>query len=161
MLARAASAIGGAVGGVANAVSQAFGSGRGGGGSDDEAPPARRARAAAPPAAKAGMAKEMAELASPAPAEVSDRLYDVLLTQAADGSFALSPALLSWCGADADKVREAARQHGEARVATALVLFVLARDEAGRQEEWRAAADKARAFMARAGDFDVAALLGA
>ncbi|MCC6621542.1 MAG: VWA domain-containing protein [Deltaproteobacteria bacterium] len=157
-IAAAANAIGGLVG----AVRDAFG--RGGGGDADDAPPMRRARAASPAGSKdlakgkkMARAEALEELVDGA-GDAADRLYDVLLTQGPDGAFTLSPPLAAWCGDRADRVRTAAAADGEARVATAVVLFLLERDEGARRDEWRAAADKARAFLQRAGAFDAAAL---
>ena len=96
------------------------------------------------------------------PGSASDLLYDVLLTQAPDGSFPLSGHLVSWLGPKlTDRVRAASAIDGEARVVTAVVLALLARDHATRAGEWRAASDKARAFLARVGDLDGATLLRA
>lgn len=85
------------------------------------------------------------------PVKASDRLYDLLLTQQADGSFALVPALLDWLGAAEPKIREASRVHGESVVATAAALFLLARDEAKRESEWRLAAQKAETWLRKQG----------
>lgn len=103
---------------------------------------------------------EMGFGGAPAPAsQDSDRLYDLLMTQWADGSFLLSPVLEDWLGTALTGVREAAGQHGEALVVTAAVLAILERDEAAREDEWRPAARKARLFLERQGGFDASALL--
>ncbi len=79
----------------------------------------------------------------------TDRLYDLLLTQKADGSFAWSAALQEWLAPISAEVEKALSTRGEAVVATALALALLERDEAAREEQWRPAAKKARAWLAR------------
>ncbi|MFO0751598.1 MAG: hypothetical protein U1F43_38920 [Myxococcota bacterium] len=58
-------------------------------------------------------------------------------------------------------MRTAAAAHGEARVATALVLVLLAKKAGDRRGEWAAAAAKATAFLQRLGDsaFDAVTLV--
>lgn len=111
-------------------------------------PPARRARSV--PSAPA-----------PEP-EPSDRLYDLLATQRADGTFRPSEGLRAWLGAKVAALDEAIAAHGEALVVTAVVVALLERDEASREPEWRQAANKARAWLAaQPGGVDVAAVLTA
>ncbi len=106
---------------------------------------------------------KMAMKKAPSPSlEVSDRLYSLLMTQKADGSFRWSSVLEKWLGGDVTAVRRAADEHGEALVATSVVLALLERDEAGRRDEWRPAACKARKWLQRSGmddAFDVDAVL--
>ncbi len=91
----------------------------------------------------------------------TDRLYALLMTQKADGSFHWSRELEKWLGADLVAAKRAAGEHGEAVVATALALALLERDEAAREDQWRPAAGKARKWLARQpADFDVQAVLG-
>lgn len=90
--------------------------------------------------------------------DAPDVLYELLLTQRADGSFALSAGLLQRLGDRADAARAQAARHGESVVATALVLRWLEDHQAARRDEWLAAATKARAWLARqAASFDAAA----
>ncbi len=90
----------------------------------------------------------------------TDRLYELLLTQKADGSFPWSPTLKEWLAPIPPEVEKALSTHGEAVVATALALALLERDEAAREEQWRPAAKKARAWLARqAGGLETGELL--
>ncbi len=85
-----------------------------------------------------------------------DRLYSLLMTQKADGSFHLSGALKQWLGEDLAEVGRAASEYGEAVVATATVIALLERDVADRADEWRPAVRKAQKWLTRhGGDFDV------
>ena len=85
-------------------------------------------------------------------------LYDVLLTQKADGSFPLSRALVTLAGTTEAALKGAVGQHGEAIVATAIALAVLLRDFADQRDEWSAGAAKAQAWLDRQGNaFDAAA----
>ena len=52
----------------------------------------------------------------------TDRLFELLMTQQADGSFRLSPVLQQWLGQRWPAVKAAAEHHGEALVATAVVV---------------------------------------
>jgi Ca-activated chloride channel family protein len=88
-------------------------------------------------------------IASQAVPPAADRLYELLLTQKADGSFAWSSALREWLAPIPAEVEKALSTHGEAVVATVLALALLERDEAVREEQWRPAAKKARAWLAR------------
>jgi Ca-activated chloride channel homolog len=89
-----------------------------------------------------------------------DRLFDLLMTQQADGSFRLSAELKRWLGARAAKVEAAAAKEGEALVATAVVLELLRTEEAGRADEWKPAAAKAERWLAsHARPIEVAPLL--
>ena len=91
----------------------------------------------------------------------ADRLYALLMTQKADGSFRLSEELMRWLAEDLAAVERAAREHGEAVVATAVAVALFERDEAGREDEWRPAARKARKWLARQSTaFRVSAVLG-
>ena len=96
-----------------------------------------------------------------APAASTDRMYAVLMTQKANGSFRLSPALEQWLGSVVDAVRRAAGEHGEEQVVTAVVIALLERDEEARRDEWRPAVRKARKWLQRSGvpEIDALALL--
>lgn len=125
-----------------------------------EAEEDRFSAAAAPVIMDSMELDDMAE-AAPAP-EPLDRLFDVLLTQQADGSFKLSAPLLAWLGARAKAAQQAAQQHGEALVATALVLALLEREALSRKDEWEGAARKARRWMdQQPAPFDGTGLVGA
>ena len=87
----------------------------------------------------------MAEGAAAALAEPD--LYDLLMTQAADGSFPLGDVLLALLEGRADEARAAAKRHGDDVVGTALALAVLAATFADRQDEWTAAAKKAKRWI--------------
>ncbi len=89
-----------------------------------------------------------------------DRLYELLMTQAADGSFPLGEVLRRWLDEDLAGVERAASEHGEAVVATAVAVALLERDAGDRIDEWRPAARKARQWLARQGvEFDACQLL--
>jgi hypothetical protein len=81
----------------------------------------------------------------------TDWLFELLMTQQADGSFHFSPALLHWLGARWPAVQAAARQHGAALVATAVVVALLAQEAADRTDEWAPAMAKARHWLAQQG----------
>lgn len=152
VVARAASAVAGVFGGRAKRSMDMMES--------DDSAPARRAAPRSPEPERARKAPGFAAPArEEAAADSSDALYDVLLTQASDGSFPLSAALVGWLGASIAAVRTAIVQHGEAKVATAVVLALLERDHHDRKDEWRAAAEKARAYLVRVGDLDGADLI--
>ena len=81
-----------------------------------------------------------------------DRLYDLLMTQRADGSFPLSRVLSDWLGsARSERLRQACAQHGEALVVTSVAMGLIARDEPERASEWTPALSKARAFCLKQG----------
>ena len=99
---------------------------------------------------------------APAPAATLDTLYDLLLTQRADGGFPLSEPLAQRLGSALAFARKASSQHGELLVATTLVLALLERDETDRADEWRPAAAKARRFLEKQGvEWDPSEVLGA
>ncbi len=110
-------------------------------------------------------ARQVERLAKPvqeraAKRRAADPLYALLMTQKADGSFRLTPALRDRLGPILAAVERAAAEHGEAFVATAVVVALLERDEAAREGEWRAAARKARKWLERQpARFDAEALL--
>jgi hypothetical protein len=103
---------------------------------------------------------DLEEAAAP---EAPDRLYALLMTQKADGSFRWSPVLEEWLGSLAAAIRRAADEHGEALVATSVAVALLERDEAARQDEWRPAVRKAGKWLRRSGSgvFDAEAALRA
>lgn len=90
----------------------------------------------------------------------TDRLYDLLMTQNADGSFPFSSVLVDWLGAAHGEAKKAMNTHGEAVAATALVIALLERGEVARGDEWGPAARKARAWLKRQkSTFDARAVL--
>jgi Ca-activated chloride channel family protein len=90
----------------------------------------------------------------------ADRLFDLLMTQQADGSFHLSAVLQHWLGQRWQAVKAAAEHHSEALVATAVVVKLLAREAADRADEWGPAVAKAQRWLAQQGHHvEVAALL--
>ena len=113
----------------------------------------RKERMSEAPAAELADAcmPEMEAEAVSAP-ESTDRLYDLLLTQRADGSFLLTPALESWLGNRAKQVREEAKKRGEALVATAVVVALLATEMADREGEWKMGVEKAKKWLAKQGE---------
>jgi Ca-activated chloride channel family protein len=82
-----------------------------------------------------------------------DRLFELLMTQQADGSFRLSPILQQWLGQRWSAVKAAAEEHGEALVATAVVAALLAREAADRADEWGPAVAKAQHWLAHQGRY--------
>ena len=89
---------------------------------------------------------ETADLSAPYP---TDRLYDLLLTQRANGTFLLTPALESWLGDRARRVRKEVEKRDEALVATAVVVALVAAEMADRREEWKMAMEKAKKWLAK------------
>jgi Ca-activated chloride channel family protein len=81
----------------------------------------------------------------------TDRLFELLMTQQADGSFRLSPILQQWLGQRWPAVKAAAEQRGEALVATAVVVALLAQEAADRADEWGPAVAKAQHWLAQQG----------
>lgn len=107
----------------------------------------RRRKSAKRAAAPAEMTFDAAlhEAAEPAPV---DRVFDLLMTQKADGRFERSAVLDAWLGADrVAKLDAALTSHGDG-VITALVVALLEREAADREDEWRPAVTKARAWLA-------------
>jgi hypothetical protein len=93
-------------------------------------------------------------------ATTADRLYELLMTQQADGSFRFSPVLQHWLGQRWPAVKAAAEHHGEALVATAVVVALLAQEAADRADEWGPAVAKAQHWLAQQGQhIQVEALL--
>jgi hypothetical protein len=117
------------------------------GGSDGQDEPMPDLTVDAPPAASAF--------------EAPDRLFDLLMTQRADGSFPVSPVLRDWLGSErAERMSKACAQHGEALVVTSVVIELIQLDEARRASEWTPALAKARGFCAKqVAPFDPAAIL--
>ena len=81
----------------------------------------------------------------------ADRLFDLLMTQQADGSFRLSAVLQHWLGQRWQAVKAAAELHGEALVATAVVVKLLAQEASDRADEWGPAVAKAQRWLERQG----------
>jgi len=101
-------------------------------------------------------------LAPPAQAhETSDGLFDLLMTQRAEGSFALSRELDALLGsARAARVKAEVASAGETLVVTSVVVRLLEREHASRASEWRPAVDKAKAWLAKqAGKFDAQSIV--
>src|SRR5262249_59375547 len=80
-----------------------------------------------------------------------DRLFELLMTQQADGSFRLSPILQQWLGQRWPAVKAAAEHHGEALIATAVVVTLLAQEALDRADEWGPAVAKAQHWLAQQG----------
>jgi len=93
--------------------------------------------------------------------ETPDRLYELLMTQHADGCFASSEVLLTWLGSErVARLAAPIAQHGEAIVLTAVVVWLLAREAKDRQAEWRPAVSKARGWIAaQSTQLDAASLM--
>jgi Ca-activated chloride channel homolog len=110
-------------------------------------------RALARGAASSDEAEQVREgLAAPAatPTAPSDRLYDLLMTQRADGTFPRSPVLAAWLGdARTQKLDAALSGTDERLVVTAVVVLLLERDCADRIGEWKPALAKARAWLSK------------
>ena len=89
-----------------------------------------------------------------------DRLYLVLGTQEADGSFRMTK-LWKWLDPEERKaVDDAIDAIGQALVATALAIALFEREAASRRDEWRQAAKKAQRWLdAQDKRFDVATVL--
>ena len=84
-------------------------------------------------------------------ATTADRLFELLMTQQADGSFRLSPILQQWLGQRWPAVKAAAEHHGEALIATAVVVTLLAQEALDRADEWGPAVAKAQHWLAQQG----------
>jgi hypothetical protein len=81
----------------------------------------------------------------------ADRLFELLMTQQADGSFRLSPILQQWLGPRWPAVKAAAEHHGEALVATTVVVALLTQEAANRADEWGPAVAKAQHWLVQQG----------
>lgn len=77
----------------------------------------------------------------------ADWVFDVLMTQRADGRFERSGALDAQLGDRASELDAAVAAHGEG-VITAVVIALLEREAPEREAEWRPAVDKARRYLA-------------
>jgi Ca-activated chloride channel homolog len=84
-------------------------------------------------------------------ATTTDQLFELLMTQQVDGSFRLSPILQQWLGQRWSAVQVAVEHHGEALVATAVVVALLAQEAADRADEWGPAVAKAQYWLAHQG----------
>ena len=91
----------------------------------------------------------------------SEPLYDLLMTQRADGSFVDSAALSALLGADrAARLTQALANVDERIAVTAVVVRLLDREHAARSAEWRPAMRKASAWLARQNaTFDAAQII--
>ena len=99
-------------------------------------------------------------LAQPTTQRESDRLFELLLGQRADGSFRMTPILEIWLGARIGAVKSAIDEHGEALVVTAVVIALLHKEASARAAEWTPAVRKARRWLDKQGQqFDGADLL--
>lgn len=81
--------------------------------------------------------------------EPTDRVFDLLMTQKADGRFERSPVLDAWLGSErVGKLAALVAQHGEAAI-TAVVVALLAREAPERESEWRPAVAKAERWLTK------------
>ena len=90
-----------------------------------------------------------------------DKVFDLLMTQRADGSFPLSAALNKWLGEmDKDKA-EILKEEVDKNpvIITAVVVAVLEKKAARHQAEWKRAAQKARAYLQKNGNPSVEHLI--
>jgi Ca-activated chloride channel family protein len=93
-------------------------------------------------------------------ASAIDPLFELLLTQKADGSFLLSPVLEQMLGSSLAAVQSAIATDGEAVVITAVVLELLSRRFATRKGEWKPAAKKMKRWIKKArASFDASSVL--
>lgn len=116
--------------------------------------PAPSAAFAPPPAARAPAAPSLDAMPMSSHASAatdSDRLFELLLGQRADGSFHMTSVLEIWLGKRIGAVRTAIDQHGEALVVTAVVVALLAREASERAAEWTAAVRKAKRWLGKQG----------
>lgn len=91
-----------------------------------------------------------------------DPLYELLMTQHADGRFTRSAPLARWLGARVARLEQVLGNVDEALVVTSLVVLLLAQEADRRRAEWRPAVHKARAWLsAQPTTFDAAPLLSA
>jgi Ca-activated chloride channel family protein len=110
------------------------------------------ARSAASASAPAPSFEGSATFAPPAAKarETSDGLFDLLMTQRAEGSFVLSRALDALLGTErAARLKAAAATASETLVVTSVVVLLLEREHDARASEWRPAIDKAKAWLAK------------
>lgn len=120
---------------VAKAVSRVFGG----------APTS--AASAAPPPSPARFEKRRV---SAQPSASTDPLYELLMTQRAEGSFPKSQVLLSLLGpARERRLTQAIDQYGESEVVTAIIVRLLEMEHQERQSEWLPAVTKAKAWLAK------------
>lgn len=85
-------------------------------------------------------------------ADGGDRVFELLMTQKADGRFERSPTLDAWLGASRNaRLESVIATHGESIACTALVIALLEAEARDRESEWRLAVDKARAWLAANG----------
>lgn len=90
----------------------------------------------------------------------TDRLFELLLSQQADGSFRMTAILEIWLGTRVGAVKQAIATHSEALVVTAVVVALLAKEASARQAEWTPAVRKAKRWLDKQGqEFDAGALL--
>ncbi len=122
-------------------------------GGGEKAKEARRERADGGPRYEAAPELEECDEALESPpasgAGSLDAMFDLLMTQRADGAFVDSAALRRWV--DGAKLEAAAKQHDALAAATAAALAVLERHFGGHREEWEVASDKATAWLKRHG----------
>ena len=84
------------------------------------------------------------------PDTVLDRLFGLLMTQKADGSFLLGTELHNWLGTRAPKVKQESKQNPV--IVTAVVVALLEKEAPNNQAEWKRAMDKAKAYLAKNGN---------
>jgi hypothetical protein len=83
-------------------------------------------------------------------AATTDPVFDVLMTQRADGSFLDSAPLRALLGtARCASLVTALGQGNDAVVTTATVIALLEREHFARESEWRPAVDKAKLWLAK------------
>ncbi|UJR85696.1 VIT domain-containing protein [Sandaracinus amylolyticus] len=95
--------------------------------------------------------------------ESADRVFELLMTQKADGSFVRSPVLEAWLGAArVAKLDAAIRAHGDPIATTAVVIALLELEARDRESEWRPAITKAKSWLAaKSATVDAAAIVRA
>ena len=79
-----------------------------------------------------------------------DRLFALLMTQNADGSFAMSLHLENWLGSRSATIKSEAKQNPA--IVTAVVLALLQKEASQHQAEWKRAATKARTYLQKHGN---------
>jgi Ca-activated chloride channel family protein len=92
--------------------------------------------------------EDFGSLAAERDAAPVDRVFDLLMTQRADGGFAHSATLAAWLGSErAEWMTQAIASHGDAVVVTTVIIALFEREEPTRQSEWRPAVRKAIAWL--------------
>jgi Ca-activated chloride channel family protein len=89
----------------------------------------------------------------------TDRVFDLLMTQKADGRFERSKELDAWLGVRVAKLESAIHTHGDAVVCTAVVIALLEAEASERESEWRPAVTKAKAWLVGKPEVDATVLV--